>query len=256
MKIVVDPDFMSIVSFIHSIPQGDYHREKVFCDHRNTVELVKVGDKSLVIKKFKRPTLANCVIYTWFRKNKAERAWENAELFLKKGLETARPVAYIVKNKFGFLHTAYFISEYLPYPTIDRVHAACKTDEERRLLESEFARFTVHLHQLGIVHRDYNEGNILVHKEQDGFHFALIDINRLWLNKKPSLKRYMLSMGMLDMDVKQMSFILSQYADLQGYDPEDCVYYVLLSRHMHSFRSKIKHAFKKCFGVKSHRATS
>jgi len=214
---------------------------------------VNVDGVSLVVKRFKRPTLANCIIYTLFRKNKAVRAWDNANLFLEKGLETAHPVAYIVKKKNGFFHTAYFISEYLPYPTIDKVLANCKTEDERRLLEADFVHYTAHLHQMGIVHRDYNEGNILVHKESDGFHFALVDINRLWLNKRPSLKRYMHSIGMLDMDVKRMGFILSQYAELQNYDPEECVYYLLLSRHMHSMQSKIKHAFKNCLGIKSYR---
>ena len=253
MKIVIDSDYKSFEPFILSVSQGEYHPEKVFCNHRNTVELVKVADVSWVVKKFKRPTLANCVIYTWFRKNKAVRAWENAQLFKEKGLETARPVAYIIKKKFGFLHTAFFISEYLPYPTIDKVYSDCKTDEERSQLERDFVLFTYHLHQLDIVHRDYNEGNILVHREPDGFHYAMIDINRLWLKKNPSQKRCLKSIGMLKMDINQMSRFLNQYASLQGFDPEECMCDVLRSRQLHRVRSKIKHTLESCIGIKSRR---
>ena len=105
MKVVIAPAYHHLESFISAIPQGDYPCEKVFRDRRNLVELVRVGDLLLVVKKFKRPTLANCVIYTWFRKNKAQRAWENAYLFKKLNLETAEPVATIIRRKFGFFQS-------------------------------------------------------------------------------------------------------------------------------------------------------
>ena len=41
-----------------------------------------------LIKKYKRPALINCLIYTWFRKSKAQRAFEYAELFLQRGIES------------------------------------------------------------------------------------------------------------------------------------------------------------------------
>ena len=74
----------------------EYEREEVYCNRRNTVERVRLGDKDFVIKKYKRPALINCLIYTWFRKSKAQRAFEYAELFSATGNNRhAPPVAYI-----------------------------------------------------------------------------------------------------------------------------------------------------------------
>ena len=110
MKVHIHPHYAAYESYIRAIPSEEYEREEVYCNRRNTVERVRFGDKDFVIKKYKRPALINCLIYTWFRKSKAQRAFEYAELFLQRGIETAPPVAYIEIKKNGFFHTGYFIS--------------------------------------------------------------------------------------------------------------------------------------------------
>ena len=95
MKVHIHPHYAAYESYIRAIPSEEYEREEVYCNRRNTVERVRFGDKDFVIKKYKRPALINCLIYTWFRKSKAQRAFEYAELFLQRGIETAPPVAYI-----------------------------------------------------------------------------------------------------------------------------------------------------------------
>jgi len=193
--------------------------------------------------------LANCLIYTLFRKNKAEKAWENAYLFKQYGLETAEPVAYIVRKKWGFFHTAWFISEFLPYPTIDQVYDTCRTDEEKERLATDFVNYTTRLHLLGIVHRDYNLGNILVHQEADGYHFALIDINRLWLNHVPGVKKSMRSLLMLNIDWDKWHDLLPKYAEARGFEMDDCVFYMSVYKHNRSLHSRIKHYFKRFIGL-------
>ena len=93
MKVHIHPHYAAYESYIRAIPSEEYEREEVYCNRRNTVERVRFGDKDFVIKKYKRPALINCLIYTWFRKSKAQRAFEYAELFLQRGIETAPPVA-------------------------------------------------------------------------------------------------------------------------------------------------------------------
>ena len=105
MKVHIHPHYAAYESYIRAIPSEEYEREEVYCNRRNTVERVRLGDKDFVIKKYKRPALINCLIYTWFRKSKAQRAFEYAELFLQRGIETAPPVAYIDIKKNGFFHT-------------------------------------------------------------------------------------------------------------------------------------------------------
>ena len=82
MKVHIHPHYAAYESYIRAIPSEEYEREEVYCNRRNTVERVRFGDKDFVIKKYKRPALINCLIYTWFRKSKAQRAFEYAERFL------------------------------------------------------------------------------------------------------------------------------------------------------------------------------
>ena len=74
IKFRINQDFADFSDFIRKIPQDDYPVEKVFCCNRNTVVLTTAGDRSFVVKKYKRPTLFNCFMYTCFRKSKAKRA--------------------------------------------------------------------------------------------------------------------------------------------------------------------------------------
>lgn len=245
MKVVIAPAYHHLESFISAIPQGDYPCEKVFRDRRNLVELVRVGDMLLVVKKFKCPTLANCVIYTWFRKNKAQRAWENAYLFKKLNLETAEPVATIIRKKFGFFHTAWFLSEYLPYPDLEEAFVACETNEEKEALIDAFVAFTLHLHALGIIHRDYNRKNILVHKEADGYHFAMIDINRLWLKRNPDIHLSMRSLMRLKMNEEAKEMFLPKYAKGRGFCVKDCQLYLDKIEHFDVIRHQVKTALKR-----------
>ena len=49
----------------------------------------------------------------------------------------------------------------------------------RRRCWRRWRRFTAAQHDRGVLHLDYNPGNILVRSEGDGFVLALVDLNRL-----------------------------------------------------------------------------
>ena len=74
MKIVINPKYSYLADFINSLPDKNPFPEEVFQNDRNYVYKITVEDTPLVVKKYKRPTLANCFIYTWFRMGKAERS--------------------------------------------------------------------------------------------------------------------------------------------------------------------------------------
>ena len=50
---------------------------------------------------------------------------------------------------------------------------------DARVLLEALAQFTAAQHDRGVLHLDYNPGNILVRSEGGGFQFALVDLNRL-----------------------------------------------------------------------------
>lgn len=230
MKVHIHPHYATYENFIRAIPSGEYEREEVYCNRRNTVEKVRFGDKEFVIKKYKRPALINCLIYSWFRKSKARRAFEYAELFLQRGIETAPPVAYIEIQKNGFFHTGYFISEYLPYPLITDIYDASLNEENKKELIQDLVSFTLQLHLNKVVPLDYNPNNIFYHKVNNKYHFALIDINRLKLGKVPGIRMSMTSFNQLGIPAEDFMKIIPLYAEKRGFDIEECIFFTLFSR--------------------------
>ncbi|MEL5892099.1 lipopolysaccharide kinase InaA family protein [Bacteroides sp. GD17] len=230
MKIHIHPHYTAYESFIRTIPSGEYEQEEIYCNRRNTVERVRFGDKEFVIKKYKRPALINCFIYTWIRKSKARRAFEYAELFLQRGIDTAFPVAYIEIKKNGFFHTGYFISEYIPYPLVADIYETEINEEEKQKLTNDLVSFTLQLHLHKIVPLDYNPRNIFCHKVDGNYHFALIDINRLKLGKVPGIRVSMNAFSQLNVQPEDFMKVVPQYAEKRGFDIEECIFFILYNR--------------------------
>ena len=179
MRVVVNPKYAYLTEFIQSIPKQEYECDLVFRDYRNVLQKVTVDGTAMVIKRYKRPTIANCFIYSYFRTNKAKRSYEYAFRLEEMGFATAEPIAYIEIKKNGFFHTGYFISSFLSHPLLDTINeydAETKTE-----IIKDFAAYTADLNEKGIVHYDYNLSNIFFYKEdgKSNYQFALIDINRM-----------------------------------------------------------------------------
>lgn len=248
MKIHIHPDYQPYAAHIRAVAKGNYRSVQTYCNRRNTVVQVVWEGKPFVVKRFKRPTLANCVIYTWLRKTKAQRAYEYAEELLARGIETARPVAYIECRKHGFFHTGYFISEYLPYPLMENLQKSALSMEEKEQIGREFIAFTADLHAKGIMPKDFNPGNIFFHREGDHYRFALIDINRLRIGKIPNERESIRFFNQLGMNVSKAISAIDQYASLRGFDTDLCLLFLLLYRIRKniegSFKQKILHPLK------------
>lgn len=240
-KIHIHPDYWMYRDFINAIPQDRYERTETFCQRRNTVERVQWGERDFVVKRFKRPTLANCVIYTWFRRTKARRAYEYAGELLKRGIETARPVAFIEERRNGFFHTGWFVSEYLPYPLMKQLGEMDLPEKEKRRIGREFITFTAQLHSQGILPKDYNTGNIFFHREGEHYRFALIDINRLRIGRTPDERESILFFDQLGVKVSTSVTAIDQYASLRGFDTDRCILFILL----HRLRRHIEQTFKR-----------
>lgn len=59
IQFYINPKFRFLSTEIEGIPQHDYVVEKTFRNRRNTVELVRIWGEEYVVKRYKRPTLAN-----------------------------------------------------------------------------------------------------------------------------------------------------------------------------------------------------
>lgn len=241
MKITINPAYTAYEEFIRQIPAGNYRREHVFRKHRNVVEKVLWNGKPFVIKKFKRPTIANCVIYTWFRKSKPRRAYENALHLLNNGIGTALPVAYIERKKWGFFHTGYFISEFVPHPTLEELDEKSLTEAELNRLKMEAIKFTLEMHRKKILPIDYNRSNIFYHMEDGAYKFSVIDINRMKTGKVPELKDAMKSIGRLNIPIEDYKTLIGEYyAPERGFDADKCYFMMLYTKFRYDWVRSLK----------------
>lgn len=246
MKVRIHPDFIQYEQFIRNIPEEKYIAKEVYCNQRNTVTKVEVDGRMFVIKKYKVPTFFNRIVYSWIRKSKARRSFEYADRLLSNGIDTAPPVAYIEERKGGLFYIGYFISEFLPYPVLPK--AVELEEEERKLLERQFIEFTAHLHDIKIIHKDYNANNVFYHKVDGKYRFALVDINRMDFGKD-NLRLWMQAVNQLWLSLPETTAFVEQYAEIRNLDPVKCLIALFKNRRDRRRKEKAKVIFKKIFRI-------
>lgn len=221
----IHDNYLNIADVIMRVPQHEYNADLVFCNHRNIVEKVNFNGSDYVVKKFKRPTWFNCFIYTFFRSNKAYRAYTYALLLDKMKVDTPHPVAYITQTRYGLFHTAWLISEYKPYQSLRTILNSTTYQNKKDYILKEFVRFTAELHNKGIRHKDYNPCNILVHFDEysDKPVFTLIDINQMNIGHKPSIRKSVISFMQNTLRLKdEIMPMIRYYSKLQKFPFQLC----------------------------------
>ena len=86
-------------------------------------------------------------------------------------------------------------------------------------LLGELARFTYLQHRHGVLHLDYNPGNILARTRRGGVDLSLIDLNRLRF-RQPDVDDRISGLVRLTTRVPCLRTIGRRYAELHGADPE------------------------------------
>ena len=242
MKIVIHKKHEPIADEIKKIPEHNYESIHTFRNRRNTVELVNIKGSTFVVKKYKVPNFANRIIYTFFRKSKAQRAYEYALRILRCGISTPFPVAYIETGRGGLFHTGYFVSEYMDHPTLNRWKVEEHSKEEKERLTEDFISFTIGLHEREILPLDYNPGNIFYYKNNESGHykFALTDINRVKFGKLSRYKDTMHSFEQLGLSAYDLYNVLVEYCHRRNLDIEASLFVVLYYRIKKRIKKLIK----------------
>lgn len=176
LNITIAPKYESEHDFIASLPQVFDSGERLY-DGRNKVRLFVRGGKRYVVKRFHKLSFPKNIIYTFFRKNKARRAYENALRLISKGVATPEPIALIEERNAGLLSAVYFVSGYTDWQAIR--HPLTEEAPFNRQMTVDYARFVASLHMKGIIHKDLNNTNVLYHDNGGHYDFMLIDINRM-----------------------------------------------------------------------------
>ena len=185
-RIIISADYNGYESFISDIPELFRNEQgKVIYNGRNQIRSFNDGPKKMIVKRFKKPDTVKKIIYSFFRKNKAEKAYKNAFEILKRGFNTPRPIAYIKENKDGLLNCVYYVCEYTDYEPI-KDYLNCDNSFDKDLAVA-FGMYVAELHKKGIIHNDLNSTNVLFKKNNEKYVFTLIDINRMQFKKEGML---------------------------------------------------------------------
>ncbi len=145
---------------------------------RNELRIVELEGAQCVVKAFKVPNVLNRVIYGFFRHSKAYNSYHNAMALEALDIATPHPIAFIEERYYGLFGKSYFIALYEPYDFTIREALHHKIDDFEAVIDA-FVDFTHTLHVKGVWHEDYSPGNILIRREESGYRFMLVDINRM-----------------------------------------------------------------------------
>ena len=193
---------------------------------RNVVKKMAIASPGnapieVAVKAFRVPARPRGYVYARLRLSKARRCMVYGRKLLEMGVSTPDPVACIELEEFGCLRESYYVSRYWK-PDCDLIallYKAVSTDLDINALLGHLARFTFLQHEKGVIHSDYNPGNILTRSQEGGFEFSLVDINRLRF-KTPDLKDRIDTLIRLTTVVEYLGIIGREYASLYGVGTE------------------------------------
>ena len=122
-----------------------------------------------------------------FKPSKAKRSWNGAMELMRRGIATARPIAYFEKIGDKTLKQNFYICEYVKADcNIGKIFSAFAKDETPifeltpEIVFPQFAQFCHKMHSRGIYFRDFSGGNILVNVlPENKLQFSLIDTARV-----------------------------------------------------------------------------
>ena len=221
MKIVINPTYSILSSFISNIPTLFEQEGELVFKARNQLKSYSVEGFDVIVKRYKKPHLINRIAYTFFRPSKAKRAYEYALRLSELNINTPAPIAYIEQNNCGLINYGYFISVYeKDYSDIRNLMTGAQTDDD---LLQELSTYIANFHNKGVLHFDMSPGNILYKKDENNYRFTLIDINRMqFLPSISKIKRFK-SFHSLSDNKAVLSKVAKLYAAAANLDESETV---------------------------------
>ena len=242
-KFILNEEFKKFEYFLCNIKQFFKENSNTIHKARNELKVIEHENQKLVVKYFKIPHFINKIVYTFFKKSKAQKSYEYA---LKIKDFTPKPIGYIEFYKFGLLDESYFVSEKFDYDFTIREPLLDINFPNKNEIFKAFAQFTFDLHENGIYHLDYSPGNILIKKENDNFIFKIVDINRMkFLNM--DLEKRAKNFSKLWAKDEDLEFIAKEYAKIYEKNNEEFISKTISFSKKHK---AVKNLKKRLKGIK------
>ncbi|SMC49884.1 lipopolysaccharide kinase InaA family protein [Moheibacter sediminis] len=218
----INTDFKPYEKEIHAAFQ-DFENSGVdfIIGKRNKIKLFQVNQNQMNVKSFKIPNKINQFIYKYFRKSKARRSFEYANILLKKGIGTPSPIAFQENyNAFG-LQKSFYASAHQEYDLTFRELVEIKDYPDEESILRQFTKFCFKMHEAGIEFKDHSPGNTLIKKSSDGiYEFFLVDLNRMNFHDFMSIELRMKNLSRLTPKKEMVKIITDEYARISGENSE------------------------------------
>ena len=221
MTVTLSPEYPSLRPWVESVPRlFDEGLGTLLYQGRNVVRQFETAGLQLVVKRFKRHDLLKAVAYSFWRKNKAVRSYENAALLRLRGFHSPHEIACIEMRSLGMLRQVYYICLYTDALPIRPLLIEQQSFD--RPLATAYARYVARLHEAGVLHRDLNPTNVLFREHDGHYDFELIDINRMCFYDTPVPKAAcMENLTLFYWLTPAYRYILSEYARQRGWTDAD-----------------------------------
>lgn len=252
MNKTIHPEFLPQTQEITHIIENFDTEGVLFIDGRNKIKLFPLGGMTVNVKSFRIPNIVNKVVYRFFRKSKARRSYEFANILLKKGIGTPKPIAYFEnKGPFSF-RDSYYMSEQMEADLTFRQLIEIPDYPEHEIIVRQFTQFTFKLHELGIEFLDHTPGNTLIKKTgHEQYEFFLVDLNRMDFHSGTmTLKQRVINMAKLTPEVWLVELMSDEYAKLYGKPYDSILTPMLKYTQYFSNRFYRKRRIKQRLGLK------
>jgi len=249
--LLLDPNFDHLMPFAQNLHQTFKHSGRGIHSGRNQLKTFRVEDQMYCIKSFGRPTLANTLIYSFFRKGKAERSYLYAQQLLKLGINTPQPIGYIeIYNGWRMMTNSYYISLYEP-PAYTIAQVIKDNVLHKESILQDFASFiATQLHANGVYHKDFNGKNILVYRYANNHYtFSLVDLNRIRFNQKINFRKALVNIKSVCANPIDLATLSGYYAHERHTDPTQAMFQIITIKYMASKMRHLKKSFLR--GLKS-----
>lgn len=177
---LLNPKYRHLEQWLQQLPHEFEHLGQVIYDRRNQLRVIEAPDGTLInAKRYCVPHLINRLVYSsGLRQPKGLRAFTYPSLLTERGIDTPEPIAYIEPRRYGLIGETYFVSlqSTLRHTLYEMGEAPAAVYEP---MAEAVGRFAAMMHDRGVLHLDFTPGNILWDKDDTGYHFAVVDINRM-----------------------------------------------------------------------------
>lgn len=229
--VTLNPRYKQLSEFVNALPREFGQSGTVIYDRRNQIRVITTPDGIEVnVKRFGYSSLGiNRLIYSaGLRRPKGERAYRHAALLAQKGISTPEPIAYLEQRQCGLLRHCYLVTEQSPMRhTMYEMKDATPGNYEE--IAYHLGRFTAMMHEKEVLHLDYSPGNILWDRDDLGYHFCIVDINRMHFGPV-SLAAGCRSLRRLWGPKRFVELVACSYAQNRNYDAGQAVELTLAAR--------------------------